>query len=277
MWLLAISVCCSVAVGILFKVFHLGERQLYSAIAVGYVVCSVLSFSLLNPTIEVEKIEGKTLAIVFVLSILMPSGFVVIKKSVAGNGIAKTDVVQRMSIIMPIVASYFLFGEKFFPTKTIAVILGLCSIALMMSRESEQKTAEKNWQLIYIFIVFGVVDILFKTITSMDFKDIISMVFFCCSVVMILYSMARGFSLRAMSVGFGLALGVLNFTNIYTYLLAHKVMKDSPVVVFTSMNLGVITLGMLCGVFFFGEKINKKNIVGILCAALSVVLLNIKA
>ncbi|MBQ1837915.1 MAG: hypothetical protein II131_05140, partial [Neisseriaceae bacterium] len=46
-----------------------------------------------------------------------------------------------------------------------------------------------------------------------------------------------------------------------------------PTLVFAAMNLGVITLGSITGVFAFGEKINKINIIGIFLAMIAIVCL----
>ena len=64
----------------------------------------------------------------------------------------------------------------------------------------------------------------------------------------------------------GLLLGALNMGNIYAYVRAHQVLSDSPSIVFTGMNVGVIAVATLIGVGVFKERLNRINLVGLLLA-----------
>ena len=60
----------------------------------------------------------------------------------------------------------------------------------------------------------------------------------------------------------GLGLGILNFANIALYVSAHRLFKDSPAVVFASMNILVVVLGIIAAVLVFKEKLNLNKAVG---------------
>ncbi|MEG0850051.1 MAG: EamA/RhaT family transporter, partial [Flavobacterium sp.] len=64
---------------------------------------------------------------------------------------------------------------------------------------------------------------------------------------------------------------IFNFGNILFYLKAHKAFAENPSTVFAGMNMGVIILGSLVGLFFFKEKLSKINIIGLLLALVSIV------
>ena len=68
----------------------------------------------------------------------------------------------------------------------------------------------------------------------------------------------------------GLVLGLLNFTNIFTYINAHKAMSDTPTLVFAGMNMGVITLGALTGLIIFKEKLTAINAIGVIIALIAI-------
>ena len=70
----------------------------------------------------------------------------------------------------------------------------------------------------------------------------------------------------------GVALGVMNFGNILTYIRAHQALPEHPALVFASMNMGVITLGTLVGALAFREPLTRLNGVG-LALALGAILL----
>ena len=54
--------------------------------------------------------------------------------------------------------------------------------------------------------------------------------------------------------------------NIYAYVRAHQVLSESPSIVFTGMNVGVITVATLIGVGVFKEQLNRINMLGIILA-----------
>lgn len=75
------------------------------------------------------------------------------------------------------------------------------------------------------------------------------------------------------TVASGLILGALNMGNIYAYIKAHQMLSDSLSVVFTGMNVGVIAVATVVGVFVFKEKLNKINRLGIGLAIVCVLVL----
>jgi multidrug transporter EmrE-like cation transporter len=54
--------------------------------------------------------------------------------------------------------------------------------------------------------------------------------------------------------------------NIYAYVRAHQVLSESPSIVFTGMNVGVIAVATLIGVGAFKETLNRMNVIGLLLA-----------
>lgn len=107
----------------------------------------------------------------------------------------------------------------------------------------------------------------------MPFREIITLVFIGCTLCTFFYIIIQKKAPKMRGLLIGPILGALNFFNIYCYLEAHRYFKNAPTIVFTGMNLGVITLGVLIGWAIFNEKITKKNVLGILMACVSIVLL----
>ena len=81
---------------------------------------------------------------------------------------------------------------------------------------------------------------------------------------------ARGTRWRRDNVLAGMALGALNFGNIFCYLKAHVALKDHPSVVFAGMNVGVIVLGALVGAGVFRERLSRVNVAGVALALVAV-------
>ena len=67
--------------------------------------------------------------------------------------------------------------------------------------------------------------------------------------------------------------GLFNFGNILFYLKAHQSFSENPSTVFAGMNMGVIIIGSLTGIFIFKEKLSKMNYVGLFLALMAIVLI----
>lgn len=276
MELLLLSVICSVSVGILFKISKLHSVELIPTLFIGYITSLFLGIVLFDVSFSYSNLDVYSIIIILVLSLLMPSLFVALRKSILINGIAKTDLVQRMSLIVPVFASFIIFNESLSYLKIAALLLGLFSVYLIMHRNEKNIHKNNSSYLVFIFIGYGIVDILFKLMSSIAFKNTLLLVFVGCIITTLFYIIFTKSKFSVKSLLIGILLGSLNFSNIYSYLQAHTKLSDAPTIVFTCMNLGVIGLGLIVGATIFKEKIRKWNIVGLICAIFAILLLSYK-
>jgi len=192
-------------------------------------------------------------------------------------GIVKTDVAQRLSLIISILGAWLLFGEQFSGLKLTALLFGFPAIVLILDKPSENR--ENKW--IYpalVLLGFGVIDLLFKQIaltSTLSFTTSLFIIFSIALAVMVFFNgyeiVVRKAKLDLKSIIFGGLVGIFNFGNILFYLKAHQAFAQNPSTVFAGMNMGVIVIGSLVGIFVFKEKVTKLNITGLLLALLAVV------
>src|SRR3546814_18165076 len=69
--------------------------------------------------------------------------------------------------------------------------------------------------------------------------------FTLAGILIFLYLIVKRSRWQTRNVVAGLALGLLNFGNIYFYIRAHQVFPENPTLVFSAMTIGVLTLGPL--------------------------------
>lgn len=280
---LCLAILCSVSVGALIKVARSKGIEIAQSIAVNYLVAISLCFVLLKPDFKgqgiVEIVQTNPSAyLFFALGILLPTVFLIQAKSLEFAGIIRTDAAQRLSLFLPILAAFTLFGEVVTTNKLIALLLVFVAL-LCLIWKSHQGMAKGGAtavvSLVLVWVGFGVIDILFKqmakTGSAFPLTLLISFMFAAC--VMFIYLLLKRTQWHLPSVAVGLLLGALNFGNILFYIKAHQALKDDPTIVFTGMNLGVICLGTLIGAWVFREKINKINYVGVAIAIVAIICL----
>lgn len=280
---LCLAILCSVSVGALIKVARSKGIEIAQSIAVNYLVAISLCFFLLKPDFKgqgiVEIVQTNPSAyLFFALGILLPTVFLIQAKALEFAGIIRTDAAQRLSLFLPILAAFTLFGEVVTTNKLIALLLAFVALLCLIWKSHQGMVkggATAIISLILVWVGFGVIDILFKqmakTGSAFPLTLLISFIFAAC--VMFIYLLLKRTQWHLPSVSVGLLLGALNFGNILFYIKAHQVLKDDPTIVFTGMNLGVICLGTLIGALVFREKINKINYVGVAVAIVAIVCL----
>jgi drug/metabolite transporter (DMT)-like permease len=278
MLFLILSIICSVTVGAIFKFTRVYSLNAIQIVAANYVVALVLCYLFFSPdlgTLETTSPWGIYIA----LGILLPSVFLFLAASIKYMGIVKTDAAQRLSLFIPILAAWFLFGEHFNTLKISALLVGFPALLLILTKPTTNQ--DNKW--IYpalVLLGFGIIDILFKQIalyTTLPFTTSLFVVFTIALVIMgtivgygILFRKAK---LSSKSLLFGVLVGIFNFGNIFFYLKAHQAFAQNPSTVFAGMNMGVIVIGSLVGIFIFKEKITKLNITGLFLALVAIVLI----
>ncbi|WP_313807771.1 DMT family transporter [Flavobacterium sp.] len=277
-----LSICCSVSVAVLLKYVKRLSVSIEQIINLNYLAAIILCFTIFKPDTEISK-KILPWKIYIPLFILLPAVFILLARSIKSIGIVKTDIAQRLSLFIPILAAYFIFDENISLLKLIGVAVGFTAIFFTLYKTDNHQTDSVNWLYpLLVFLGFGIIDVLFKQIavnkevgftTSLFWIFIGSFVVASC--ISLFYIITKKSTLKFNSILWGILLGALNFGNIFFYLKAHQAFAENPTTVFASMNFGVIALGSFIGVIAFKEKLSKINYIGITLAIIAVVLITI--
>lgn len=277
MYALLLSLISSLLVGFFIKYLKINNiKNLLTVVFINYLIAILVCYLLFNNDINFSNLNKSFSYLTVLLGILMPSIFYFLNKSLNKSGLAKTDIFQRLSLIIPVILSFWLFNEIFTWSKFAAIALAFISIVLLLYKKSTKDGNFNTFYLIAVFIGYGAVDTLFKIVATnknIPYIAALFLVFIFCAFISGIYLLLNKGKFQKKYVLYGLILGILNFSNIYFYMKAHKIFSDSPTLVFITMNLGVIIGGSLIGKFYFKEKLTKNVLAGIVLAVISVILL----
>ncbi|UVD79474.1 EamA/RhaT family transporter [Myroides albus] len=284
---LILSILGSVSVGILFKFSKKTNANIMQMVLLNYIITVLLSYFNFNVELNQLSLNLPILTIIL-LGLLLPTIFVVQYLSIFYSGIIRTDIAQRMSLFIPILAAIFIFKEQISTQRYIALFIGLASVYLILQRPNSvsETLSESKKNIIFpllTFIGFGVIDILFKQLalySEVPYTSSLFYVFFSALILTLLYYFIITiykrnslFTVNKNTLVYGILLGVLNFINILFYMKAHQVFAQSPTTVFAGMNFGVIILGTLIGYFGFKEKLSKQNLIGLALVIVSILVI----
>jgi drug/metabolite transporter (DMT)-like permease len=271
---------------VLLKLAPRYDVDVRQAIAGNYFVAVLLTAALLDPHPSLLELPAAHPAwrVLVALGVLLPSMFVVLAYSVRNVGVVVTDAAQRLSLLLPLLAAFTLFGETFSWRKGAGMAIGLVAIACIVLRKRDagtQATAPGSWWWpLIVFAGMGAIDILFKRVaqlTGVPFADVLLATFvlaFVLAMLAIAWLYASGRARwRWRNVGGAVLLGVFNFGNILFYVQAHRHLAHDPALVFSAMNIGVIVLATLVGVWWLGERLGRLNRLGLALAVAAVLVL----
>ena len=275
---LILSIICSVSVGAIFKLARRYSINNSQIVAANYIFALVLCYFFFSPNLADVGIEAPW-KIYLSLGILLPTIFLFLALSIKEVGIVKTDVAQRLSLFIPILAAWLLFGENFNGLKITAFGIAFPALLLILNKPSEN--TKNNWMYPAIVLMgFGVIDILFKQIALFTTLPYTTSLFVVFGLALMLMTAVAGYEIgfkkakiHYRNLLFGSLVGVFNFGNILFYLKAHQFFAENPSTVFAGMNMGVILVGSLTGVFIFKEKLSKMNYLGLFLALVAIVLI----
>ncbi len=274
---LLLSILASVSVSILLKISRSRKIVVDQAVAVNYLVAIALTFVLFQPRLGESGAYFSQWYLFAVLGILLPGVFLILDQTVRKVGIVKADAAQRLSLFIAIIGAFALFGDTFNAVKATGIALALLALILLTVKSGHGGHGGRGgWPWIFgVWLGYGVIDILFKQLskTGLAFTAYLLISFSIAAVFMFAYLFVRRTRFTLPSVLGGIILGALNFANIYTYIRAHQVLNDQTALVFTTMNIGVITLATIIGTLIFREELSKANLIGLTMAIASIVLL----
>lgn len=278
MLFLILSIICSVTVGVLFKISRNYNVNTTQIVASNYIVALVLCYLFFSPDLNAVDTTSPW-GLYIALGILLPSIFLFLAASIRHMGIVKTDAAQRLSLFIPILAAWLIFKEDFNMLKVTALLVGFPAIVLILAKPSQ--SVKNKW--VYpaaVLLGFGVIDVLFKQVaqyTRLPYTTSLFIVFGIALVIMLawfIYELTtRTVIVSSKNILFGGLVGIFNFGNILFYLQAHKAFEKNPSTVFAGMNMGVILIGSLVGIFIFNEKLTKINFTGLFLALIAIILI----
>lgn len=276
------SIVCSVLVSIILKLSRRYQISTDQLIAWNYPTALILNVVFFQPDIRAISFSISNTSLYLVLGFLLPALFLAIAASIRYTGIVRTDIAQRVSIFIPLIAAFLLFDEVATARSLIGIAVGILAIFFSIKWSAENKEAKKNtW--IYPLIIFfgmGLIDVLFKQVAQhreVPYSTSVFFIFLVALIISFTYLSIRIYrrkeKISIPSIFWGIGLGIFNFGNILFYMKAHRAIPDNPSIVFSAMNIGVIALGALVGLYIFKEKLSTLNKAGILLAILSIVII----
>ncbi|MFI5162282.1 MAG: EamA/RhaT family transporter [Sphingobacteriales bacterium] len=281
MFYIFLSICFSVTVSVLLKLAKRYQIDVYQAITWNYSAAILLTWIFFRP--HLTNLQNAPVLTYVSLGILLPLLFIIIATSIKLTGIVRTDVAQRLSLFIPVLAAFLIFGEKISTVKIVGLSIGfaalICLIPWKQKRAVRRRSTFSWFYLLVIFVGMGVIDVLLKQVaktkdvpftTSLFIVFILAFLVSILGMIYLIVNKKMRFSWPHILIGW--ILGVANFGNILFFIKAHQALSARPASVFSTMDIGVIVVGSLIGLAIFRERLSWLNLGGIVLGIIAIVI-----
>jgi drug/metabolite transporter (DMT)-like permease len=286
MTILILAISCSAFIFVLFRLFPKFGVDTFQAIVVNYFVACACGLIFYGKDWNTRFLENTHLQIFAMLvAILLISLFVLMGLSSQKNGVSMTSVAVKMSIALSVILMVVLYHEPVTVSKAGGVILALTGVLFISwpEKKPNEATATSSWwMLLVLFLGSGLLDFLLNYIQKNELGTLSPPIFssLCFGLAGILGIMAWGVQPKAMKTPLqvknavaGIVLGIPNFFSIYLLLAAYQSTGWQDSVVLATINVSIVVLCTVIGLFAFKEELNRRKVMGIIAAIAAIMLL----
>jgi drug/metabolite transporter (DMT)-like permease len=275
-----LCICCSVMVSVLFKLAKRYHIDVLQAITWNFTAAIILLLVVNKPLVTLQTFSAISIYPYLALGIMLPVLFLMIAACVRINGIVLTTIVERLALFIPLVISYLVFNNQLNYVELAAIALCVGAILFIIPWKPINKRSSGGWLfLLATFLSMGVCLTLFRQVAKSVIPNTTSLLIvfimsFIVSLILLMVNIARKktrFSWPHILIGW--IMGFAFFGYITFNLQVHRAMATQPRAAFSSLNVGVITLAMMVGLFIFNERLTKLNKAGIFLALVAIIVI----
>ena len=204
-------------------------------------------------------------------------------------GITITSLANNVSLVIPVLASLFLFNTQakaFDGLNYLGLFLAIVAVGLATYQKTENTDSKiKSWYLpLGVFLMYGITNaainyLNINYIPNPELTIPVTLVMVLGALIsglfLLMYKIMKGEEkLQMKNIVAAMTLGIPNFLSFYLLILALTSFGNSGAFVYPVYNIGVICISALVAYIFFKEKLNLLNKSGLVLALVALVLIS---
>lgn len=277
---IALSVCSSLIIAHFLKLSERSESRVLNVLSINYLAAACIGFSISE--YETPLFSGDSLPVIIIallLGIIFIVNLFVYSSSIDKIGMGISITAMRISLVIPIFVSLFIYNEHLSYLGYAGMGLVLISLYLLIPRAKEKESLGFNTALypLLIFLFSGFIDVMLKVfereynhiISEYTFLGFIFLSAFISGILMLLRK--KELSFKPKEIFYGIIIGIANLYSSFFLLLALKEMSGS--MVFSLTNISIVLIGTIIGVLVWKDRLTVKQKMGLFGASLSILLL----
>lgn len=271
-----------------FKACERYGVNVFQAIVFNYITC-VITGTIVNGAfpIHAENIKTPWFGWAMIMGAMFVSIFNVVAITAQKNGVAIASVANKLSLIIPVILSVYLYQETVAGWKAIGVVLALLAVMLTCYTPNANGNKVKASKWVYVlplilFISSGLLDALINHVqityvNEHNNNDYLVSSFFSAatigSVILGVQFIRKKQIFAWKNLLAGMLIGIPNYFSIWC--LVHF-LKESPWQTSASIpvnNMGIVLFSAVVAWLLFKERLTKINWLGILLSLAAIYLI----
>jgi len=276
-----ICILTNTVIGFIFKMFPKYGVNTLQAIVVNYFVCVTMAGLVLGKFPIVSNVhQTEWFPFALFLGFIFITGFNITALSFQKLGLTLTTIMQKMSLLLTVPVSIYMYNEDINAWKIFGLLAGLIAIFLTNQPNKEDLDKAKNlpkWMIILPIIVW-LISVCIETVLQyvetkilggmggLNFVATLFGIAGTVGLILVIVGLISGrlvFSYK--NILAGIILGVPNFFSIYLIILAISEGWEGSKF-FPYNNISIIALSTVIAYLFFSEKLSKVNMAGVALA-----------
>jgi len=280
---LILSILSTSAIFIIFKWLGKLKTNTFLVIVINYLIAGTIGWILEGPGLIEKALASDWLLETVLLGSCFVGMFYLMAITTHKAGTSSTVVANKMSVVIPVIAAFFIYNDDVTTLKIVGIVLAMIGIFLVTRNKNiENRWGRNFWLLMLLFIGSGLIDTFIKLIEQRHLgeDDVIaftSVLFLTAFTMGILVLMLRWRNViqtfRLRKIGLGTLLGTVNFASIYFLVLALKEGDIQSSVLFPINNIGIVLTSTILSILLFKEHLSRLKIAGIVVSVLSLIVL----
>jgi len=260
---------------------------LFWAIPINYLTCVAIGSFLAGEGLSLRRLAAEPwIALAAVQDFLLAVNFFLLAHTAQRAGVAIAALASRLSVAIPSVLAFVLYGDSLSLTKLTGLLAAL--VALYLCTAPDKKSgglSSRMFQLLplLVFVTFGCYFTILKYLQTYyldhaTYHGYVMSGFSFALVTAIVIGASKGVlspkEFRLLHVVAGLGLGAVNYVAVYALLrvLALKGWESSQL--YPIYSVGVVAVSAVLAVIFFKETLSRQKTVGLAVGMIAVALLN---
>jgi len=270
-----------------FKLCERYQISIFQAIVYNYITC-VLVGSIVNGGFPINAtiLHTKWFQWACVMGIMFIATFNVIGITAQKMGVAVTSVSNKLSLIIPVVLSVYLYHETVQSWKLLGVVLALVAVALTCYQSNDDsKKIDGKWNYllpIILFIGSGLIDALINHVqqtyvSAQNNNAYLISGFFAAaligSIILLVQMLRKKQIFQLKNVIAGIIIGIPNYFSIWclVHFLQAGVWPSSTSIPVN--NMGIVLFSSVAAWVMFKERLSKINWMGIVLSLMAIYLI----
>lgn len=273
---LILAILCNCGYTAAVRYSEAGETNRGAVTMVNYLAAFLISLAMTGgAAIPAWDKLGFTIGLGAVNGVLFLAWLWLYQCSVAKNGAALSSATAKLGVLLPTVGSILLFGETPGMPRIVGMVLTLAAFYLLYEKE-EGNAPGSLFLLVLLPLIGGVADFDSK-IFEVWGNPYHTTLFLCCTFASaLLFSVILWFrrerKLTRKDIAFGVLIGIPN--QLATLCFLRAIMTLPAYFAYPVYSMGAVLAVCILGYFLFGERLSRRQCVGILVICGILVLFN---